>query len=168
MTDKNDIILDFFSGSGTTGHAVLELNKEDGGNRQFILIEQIENHIEVCKERVSKVIEKNNYFVYMELKKYNQFFIELIQKAQTTKELLNVKQQILEKAFLDFRLDTEAIKQNQEEFIKLKLSDQKQILFEFLDKNQLYINYSEKDDERYECTEQEKKLSKEFYRDSSF
>ena len=36
-TNDNDIILDFFAGSGTTGHAVLELNKKDGGNRQFIL-----------------------------------------------------------------------------------------------------------------------------------
>ncbi len=36
-TDKNDLIVDFFAGSGTTGHAVLELNKEDGGNRKFIL-----------------------------------------------------------------------------------------------------------------------------------
>ncbi|WHN18365.1 site-specific DNA-methyltransferase [Campylobacter jejuni] len=37
-TNENDIILDFFAGSGTTGHAVLELNKQDGGNRQFILV----------------------------------------------------------------------------------------------------------------------------------
>ncbi|EAJ0324091.1 site-specific DNA-methyltransferase [Campylobacter lari] len=37
-TDKDSIILDFFAGSGTTGHAVLELNKQDGGNRQFILV----------------------------------------------------------------------------------------------------------------------------------
>ena len=36
-TNNNDIVLDFFAGSGTTGHAVLELNKKDGGNRQFIL-----------------------------------------------------------------------------------------------------------------------------------
>ena len=35
--NKNNIVLDFFAGSGTTGHAVLELNKEDGGNRKFIL-----------------------------------------------------------------------------------------------------------------------------------
>ena len=39
VLDKNDIILDSFSGSGTTAHAVLDLNKEDGGNRKFILVE---------------------------------------------------------------------------------------------------------------------------------
>ena len=37
-TNENDIVMDFFAGSGTTGHATLELNREDGGNRQFILV----------------------------------------------------------------------------------------------------------------------------------
>ena len=56
---KNSIVLDFFAGSGTTGHAVLQLNKEDGGNRQFILCTNNENNIatEVCYPRVAKVIE---------------------------------------------------------------------------------------------------------------
>lgn len=56
---ENAVILDFFSGSGTTGHAVLELNKEDGGNRQFILCTNNENNIcaDVCYPRVQKVIK---------------------------------------------------------------------------------------------------------------
>ncbi|MBN2721561.1 MAG: hypothetical protein JXQ77_01935, partial [Campylobacterales bacterium] len=55
---KNSTILDFFAGSGTTGHAVLELNKEDEGNRQFILCTNNENSIceEVTYPRISKVI----------------------------------------------------------------------------------------------------------------
>ncbi len=57
--NKNAIILDFFAGSGTTGHAVLELNKEDKGNRKFILCTNNENNIctEVCYPRVKKVIQ---------------------------------------------------------------------------------------------------------------
>jgi len=57
--NKNAIILDFMAGSGTTGHAVLELNKEDGGNRQFILCTNNENNIctDVCYPRIKKVIE---------------------------------------------------------------------------------------------------------------
>lgn len=57
--DKDAIILDFFAGSGTTGHAVLELNKEDGGNRQFILCTNNENNIceEVTYQRLKKVVE---------------------------------------------------------------------------------------------------------------
>lgn len=56
---KNALILDFFAGSGTTGHAVLELNKEDGGNRQFILCTNNENGIaeEVAYPRVKNVIQ---------------------------------------------------------------------------------------------------------------
>ncbi len=58
-SNKNSVVLDFFAGSGTTGHAVLALNKEDGGNRRFILCTNNENNIatEVCYPRVAKVIE---------------------------------------------------------------------------------------------------------------
>ncbi len=53
------IILDFFAGSGTTGHAVMELNKEDGGNRQFIVCTNNENNIatEVCYPRLEKTMK---------------------------------------------------------------------------------------------------------------
>jgi adenine-specific DNA-methyltransferase len=55
-TNKNSIILDSFAGSGTTAHAVLNLNKQDGGNRKFILIE-MENYAEtITAERVKRVI----------------------------------------------------------------------------------------------------------------
>lgn len=55
---SNSIFLDFFAGSGTTAHAVLELNKEDGGNRKFILCTNNENNIceEVTYERIKRVI----------------------------------------------------------------------------------------------------------------
>lgn len=57
--NKEAIVLDFFAGSGTTGHAVLELNKEDGGNRQFIICTNNENNIciDVCYPRIEKVIK---------------------------------------------------------------------------------------------------------------
>ncbi|CAG8586151.1 13866_t:CDS:2, partial [Cetraspora pellucida] len=58
--DKNAIILDFFGGSGTTAHAVLELNKQDGGNRKFILCEQMDYIEAVTKERIRKVCEIDN------------------------------------------------------------------------------------------------------------
>ncbi|MEO0128514.1 MAG: site-specific DNA-methyltransferase [candidate division WOR-3 bacterium] len=57
--NKNAIVLDFFAGTGTTAHAVFQLNKEDGGNRQFILVTNNENNIctDVCYPRIKKVIE---------------------------------------------------------------------------------------------------------------
>lgn len=66
--DKEAIVLDFFAGSGTTGHAVLELNKEDTGNRKFILVQlpaptertDFLTISEITKERVRRVIDKLN------------------------------------------------------------------------------------------------------------
>ncbi len=54
-TNKNSIILDSFAGSGTTAHAVLNLNKEDGGNRKFILIEMEDYANTITAERVKRV-----------------------------------------------------------------------------------------------------------------
>lgn len=56
-TNENDIILDSFAGSGTTAHAVLELNKEDGGNRKFILVEMEDYANTITAERVRRVIK---------------------------------------------------------------------------------------------------------------
>lgn len=70
---KDSIILDSFAGSGTTGHAVLDLNKTDGGKRQFIMVEMEERVAEkVTAERVKRAIKKNEYndgFEYCELRK---------------------------------------------------------------------------------------------------
>ena len=62
-TAKTSIILDVFAGSGTTGHAVMKLNAEDGGNRRFILCTNNENNIcrEVTYERIKRVIDKEGY-----------------------------------------------------------------------------------------------------------
>ena len=54
-TNKDSIVLDFFAGSGTTGHAVIDLNKEDNGNRKYILISNNESNI--CKEVTLKRIK---------------------------------------------------------------------------------------------------------------
>lgn len=61
--NKNAICLDFFAGSGSTGHAVMKLNAEDGGNRKFILCTNNENNIchDVTYERIKRVIDKEGY-----------------------------------------------------------------------------------------------------------
>lgn len=61
LCDENDIILDSFAGSGTTAHAVLNLNKQDGGNRKFILIEMENYANDVTAERVKRVTKGYGY-----------------------------------------------------------------------------------------------------------
>lgn len=60
---KSAVCLDFFAGSGTTGHAVMKLNDEDGGNRRFILCTNNENNIcrGITYERIRRVISRENY-----------------------------------------------------------------------------------------------------------
>lgn len=62
-SEKDSIVLDFFAGSGTTGHAVMDLNKEDGGSRKFILITNDENNIcqNITIPRIRKAIELFGY-----------------------------------------------------------------------------------------------------------
>ena len=82
-TKEGDIVLDFFAGSSTTPAVCLKMN------RQFIAIEQLDNHINIGIERLKKVIEGESggvskelnwtgggEFVYFELAKYNLYFIE--------------------------------------------------------------------------------------------
>ncbi len=72
-SDKDSIVLDSFAGSGTTGHAVLDLNKEDSGNRKFILIEMEDDIAKnITTERIKRAIEKFDYkagFEFCELDK---------------------------------------------------------------------------------------------------
>lgn len=71
-TKDDDIVLDSFAGTGSTGHAVMDLNKEDGHNRKFILVEMEDHAKKIAAPRLKKNIEKNGYkdsFEYCELKK---------------------------------------------------------------------------------------------------
>lgn len=163
--DKDAIVLDYHAGSGTTAHAVLELNKEDGGNRKFILCEQMDYIETVTSKRVQRVIEQNgsDEFIYLELKKYNQTFIEQIEEAKDTEALLQIWEQMKAKSFLNYNVDIKKQDEHLEDFKALSLAEQKQHLCELLDKNQLYVNLSSLNDADFACTEEEKKVTQDFY-----
>lgn len=163
--NENAIILDFFGGSGTTGHAVLDLNKEDGGHRRFILVEQMDYVNTVTEKRIQKVItnNKSSSYAYLELKKYNQTFIDQIEEARDTKDLLQIWEQMKAKSFLNYNVDLKKQEEHIEEFKALSPKEQKQHLCELLDKNQLYVNLSSLGDEDFECTDEEKAVTKDFY-----
>lgn len=90
LSDDNSIILDYFAGSGTTGHAVINLNREDGGNRKYILVEMGEYFETVLKPRIQKVV----YASQWKEGKPQELgtFIEKLkkEKAELKRELINL------------------------------------------------------------------------------
>ena len=102
---NDPIVLDFFAGSGTTGHAVMELNAEDGGNRKFILCTNNENNIcrEITYERVKRVIEKENYNASLKYMKVDFIPInEQLYYEYADKLLLHIKELVELENGLDF------------------------------------------------------------------
>ena len=100
----------------------------------------------------------------MELKKHNQTFIERIESAQDTETLLQIWEQMKEKSFLAYNIDIKTQEANIEQFKQLDLAQQKAVLCELLDKNQLYVNVSDMNDERFETTDDERAVTEAFYK----
>ena len=90
-SQKNSTVLDFFAGSGTIGQAILELNRNDGGKRKFILCTNNENNIcvDVCYPRIEKVIKDNN------LKYFKTDFVDAKPTDQNKKKLVDKSTEML-------------------------------------------------------------------------
>ncbi|HHC7200538.1 TPA: DNA methyltransferase [Vibrio parahaemolyticus] len=169
-TIEDDIVLDFFGGSGTTA-AVAHKTK-----RKYITCEQMDYISTVTIPRLKKVIEGEpngiskdvnwqggGSFVYCELADLASRFSDLIEQAQTTEQLIDVWNDLKNSANLSYKVDPALFDENREAFNALEISEQKKLLIEFIDKNQLYVNYSEIDDKTNEISENDKKLNKQFY-----
>lgn len=169
-TLENDIVLDYNLGSGTTATTAHKMN------RQYIGIEQMDYIETVAVERLKKVIDGEQggisksvnwqgggSFIYLELKKYNQIFIEQIEEAKDSESLLKIWEEMKTKSFLHYNIDIKKQEQYLEDFKALHLKEQKQHLCELLNKNQLYVNLSSLNDENFECTPEEKKVTRDFY-----
>lgn len=116
-TSINSNILDFFAGSGTTGHAVLELNKEDGGNRQFILCTNNENKIceEVTYPRIKNVIEgyNENNGIPANLKYFKTEFVSQVLTDNDKRLLVNRSTELLCLAENTFELVKQSKRKNE-------------------------------------------------------
>ncbi|HAM79223.1 DNA methyltransferase [Ornithinibacillus bavariensis] len=166
---KDALILDFFAGSGTTGHATMLLNKNDGGNRKYILVEQMEYVESVIVERMKSLIhdedfkEQNSSFVFAELMEQNQKFIRLIEETKEENKLDDIIDDIKENAFLNFKVEMERVTNDDEDFKPLSIEEKKKVLIGILDQNQYYVPYSEIDDSSYGLGEVEKSFNHSFY-----
>ncbi len=170
MTTRGDIVLDFFGGSGTTAHAVLEANLEQNiNNRYFILCEQIENHIDIITKRLNVVLYnayKNSSFTTCELAKLNQNYLEQIQDAENEIALSSIWENIKKTGFISSYVNPKEINFNEDSFVQLSLDEKKKLFLELLDKNQLYVNYCDIDDEELDISENDKAFTNSFYREN--
>jgi adenine-specific DNA-methyltransferase len=170
-TSPGDIILDFFGGSGTTASVAHKMG------RQHISIEQmsycksdsfsrLKNVIKGDQSNVSKSVDwvGGGDFVYLELARWNESWVEKIEKAKTEKELARLFHAIKATAFLSYKVNAKSINDKAEEFNELNIKDQKIFLMECLDKNHLYVNYSEMEDKDYGISKEDQALNKEFYK----
>lgn len=123
VSDKNDVILDFFAGSGTTGHAVINLNREDGGSRKYILVEMGEYFDTVLKPRIQKVIYSKDWkdgkpvsregishmFKYIRLESYEDTMNNLELKRPPEQDSLFAQhKELREEYILSYMLDMES------------------------------------------------------------
>ncbi len=178
LTLKDDIVLDFNLGSGTTAAVAHKMG------RQYIGVEQMDYIESIPVERLKKVIaseqggiskavnwQGGGDFIYLELMKYNEAFLEHIQAAEGSQELLKIWQDMAEGSFLNWYVNPAMPEEAVNDFIALGregggLEKQRHLLAELLDKNQLYVNLTEIDDAQFKVSEEDKRLNKAFYGDS--
>ena len=167
-TCEGDIILDFFGGSGSTAATAHKMK------RQYISIEQMDYIEDKIVTRLNNVIRGDSTgiskdvnwqgggsFVYAELKNDAKNFKESILKATTNEELLELFNKAKTSSFLSYRVDPKKLKEA--EFKELSLAEQKQVLSELIDNNNLYVNYSDIEDSSFAISPQEKALNRAFY-----
>jgi adenine-specific DNA-methyltransferase len=120
--NRSGIVLDYFAGSGTTGHAVIKLNRKDQGNRKFLLVEMGEYFNSVTKPRTQKVIysdkwqnakpqDKNGvsqFFKYQNLESYEDTLNNLVLNSQLDQAKLDFSREVKEEYLIQYMLEAES------------------------------------------------------------
>ncbi|EQA9332283.1 site-specific DNA-methyltransferase [Campylobacter upsaliensis] len=170
-TNENDLVMDFFAGSGTTLAVAMKMK------RQFIGIEQMDYIESITKERLKKVIngeqggiskavdwQGGGSFIYAELMPLNAIYKERIKNINDEKELEKLYNDLESKAFLDYRIDLDSILKDKE-FKELDLQNKQEALLKILDSNMDYVLYGDIDDRDYAISDETIELNKIFYGD---
>ena len=169
-TVEGDLIVDYHLGSGTTAAVSHKLKRKYIGLEQLDYgdndsVKRLKNVIAGDTSGISKDVnwKGGGEFVYLELKKYNQTFVDQIESAKDTKSVLKIWEEMKAKSFLNYNVDLQKQEAHIEDFKTLTLEEQKQHLVELLDKNQLYVNLSSLNDKDFAVSAEEKKVTKDFY-----
>ena len=169
-TNVGDIVMDFHLGSGTTAAVAHKMGRRYIGIEQLDYgkndsVERLKNVINGEQSGISKPInwQGGGSFVYCELAKANQTFVDVIANASTTEVLSAIWQEMKARAFISYKVDVKQIDASKADFSELSLDNQKRFLIATLDQNMLYIPLSEMDDARFGVSEADKALNKQFF-----
>lgn len=169
-TEPNELVLDFFVGSGTTVAVAHKMG------RRYIGIEQL-NYIETKTiPRLEKVIggerggisdavgwKGGGSFVSCELAKCNAVFAEEIAKAADDAALTALLWKILDTGYASHRVWTKGVKEYEADFAALPTDEKRKVLFDLLDANMLYVNRSDADDAESGLSDADKAFTRSFY-----
>ncbi|MES5126550.1 site-specific DNA-methyltransferase [Lactobacillus iners] len=169
-TNEGDLVFDSFVGSGTTAAVAHKMG------RRYIGVEQMDYIQDITVERLKKVLEgeqggiskAQNWhgggsFVYCELKEDANTLISIIQNA-TEDTIESVKASIYADERIVPYLTKQELADADKDFENLTLEEKKQALIKLVDKNKLYVNASDMDDESYHVSDDDKKFTKSFYK----
>jgi adenine-specific DNA-methyltransferase len=169
-SDAGDIVVDFFMGSGTTQAVAHKMNRQYVGIEQMIYIEEttlprLKSIVEGDQNGISKDVkwQGGGSFVYCELAELASKYSDRIEKASTKEELIEIWNDLKESSNLSYKVDPKSFDNAIEDFNELSIEDQKHFLIEAIDKNQLYVNYADIDDETNGISDQDKQYNKAFY-----
>lgn len=172
-TQENDLVMDFFAGSGTTLAVAMKMK------RRWIGIEQMDYIESITKERLKKVVageqggiskavnwQGGGSFIYAELMPLNAIYKERIKNINDEKMLDSIYKDLESKAFLDYRIDLDSILKDKE-FKELDLEKKKEALLSILDSNMDYVLYGDIEDKDYAISSEVIELNKIFYGDDN-
>lgn len=167
-TDPGDLVLDFFSGSGTTPSVAQKMG------RKWVAVEQMDYVLDIPGSRLKKVIEGEQggiskavdwqgggSFIYAELAASNSIFVDRIGKAQDIATLQAIYADIQATGYLRYDVDLSAF--DVERFGALCLDDAKRVLVDCLDVNHLYVNLGSLDDAGFNISDEDAAATRSFY-----
>lgn len=169
-TGEKDLILDFHLGSGTTaavahkmGRRYIGIEQLDYGENDSVI--RLQNVINGDTTGISKSVnwQGGGSFVYCELAKLNQTYADQIQSCKTDAEIKSLTDEILKSDFVSSKVIPLEIDTNAEDYNQLSFADKQKFAMALLDKNQLYVNYSERNDSNMKLSEKDIKFSESFY-----
>lgn len=171
-TDEGDIVLDFHLGTGTTAATAHKMK------RKYIGVEQMDSQIDIIIKRMQKVIkgemagvskelnwQGGGSFIYCELAKLNQTIVENIEEVTDDENLSDIYDRMIKSGFISYKVNPADIDAAADDYAALSLEDKKRFLTEILDKNLLYVNYCDIDDEEFGISDEDKAFTRSFYRE---